>query len=84
MTYEVQITPGAAKALRSLDPQARRRVGLAIDALGIVPRPPKAVALKGRDGLRVRVGDYRIIYTVDDGVLVVLVVTVGHRRDVYR
>ncbi len=47
------------------------------------PRPPSARALKGRPGLRVRVGDYRVIYTVQDNVLLVVVITVGHRRDVY-
>mgnify|MGYP001146854820 CR=1 FL=1 len=48
------------------------------------PRPPAARKLQGRDGYRVRVGDYRILYTIDDGVLLVVIVTVGHRRDVYR
>jgi mRNA interferase RelE/StbE len=47
------------------------------------PRPPAARALKGRPGLRVRVGDYRVIYTIQDEVLLVVVVTLGHRRDVY-
>jgi mRNA interferase RelE/StbE len=47
------------------------------------PRPPGARALQGRPGLRVRVGDYRIIYTVEDDVLLVVVVRLGHRRDVY-
>lgn len=47
------------------------------------PRPPGARALQGRPGLRVRVGDYRILYTVDDDVLLVVVVRLGHRRDVY-
>jgi len=47
------------------------------------PRPPAARALRGRPGLRVRVGDYRLVYTVVDDVLLVVVVTVGHRRDVY-
>jgi mRNA interferase RelE/StbE len=47
------------------------------------PRPPAARALQARPGLRVRVGDYRIIYTVADDVLLVVVVTLGHRREVY-
>ncbi len=47
------------------------------------PRPPGARALQGRPGLRVRVSDYRIIYTVEDDVLLVVVVRLGHRRDVY-
>lgn len=51
--------------------------------LGQDPRPPGARALQGRPGLRVRVGDHRIVYTVKDDVLVVVVVRLGHRRDVY-
>jgi mRNA interferase RelE/StbE len=47
------------------------------------PRPPASRPLRGRPGYRVRVGDYRIIYTVADDVLLVVVVTLGHRRDVY-
>lgn len=47
------------------------------------PRPPASRPLRGRDGYRVRVGDYRILYAVQDDVLRVIVVTLGHRRDVY-
>jgi mRNA interferase RelE/StbE len=47
------------------------------------PRPPGARKLQGRDGLRVRVGDYRVIYLVEDNVLRVLVIAVGHRREIY-
>lgn len=55
----------------------------AVALLGEDPRPPGARARQGPDGLRVRVGEYRIIYTVLDDVLVVVVVTLGRRRDVY-
>jgi len=72
------------RSLRKIDPQQRARVQAAISLLAVNPRPPGARALQGRDGMRVRVGDYRILYTVHDDVLVVVVVTVGHRRDVYR
>lgn len=75
--------PAAVRALRKLDPQVRHRVQGAISLLAGDPRPPAARALRGRPGLRVRVGDYRIIYTVADDVLLVVVVTLGHRRDVY-
>lgn len=61
----------------------RPRVRGAIALLAVEPRPPGATALRGRDALRIRVGDYRVIYTVRDHVLVVVVVTLGHRRDVY-
>lgn len=81
--YRIELRPAALKALRKIDPHDRKRVQGVIALLGEDPRPPGAIALQGRPGLRVRVGSYRIIYTVDDGVLVVVVVTLGHRRDVY-
>ncbi len=81
--YRIELRPAAARSLRKLDPQARRRVQGAIALLAQDPQPPAARALQGRPGLRVRVGDYRIIYTVEDDVLLVLVVRLGHRRDVY-
>lgn len=82
-TYRIELRPAAARALRKLDPQDRRRVQGAIALLATDPRPPGARALQGRPGLRVRVGQYRIIYTVADDVLLVVVVRLGHRRDVY-
>jgi mRNA interferase RelE/StbE len=81
--YRIELRPAAARSLRTLDPQDRRRVQGAIALLAQDPRPPNARALQGRPGLRVRVGDYRIIYTVEDDVLLVVVVRRGHRRDVY-
>ena len=84
MTYRVEVRPAALKALRMIDPADARRIQGAIALLARDPRPPGARALQGRPGLRVRVGDYRIIYTVDDDVLVVVVITLGHRREVYR
>nr|WP_205692863.1 type II toxin-antitoxin system RelE/ParE family toxin [Cellulomonas sp. IC4_254] len=82
VTYQVDIRPAAVRALRKVDHQDRPRIQAAIALLAQDPRPPGARALRGRDGYRVRVGDYRILYTVDDGVLVVVVVTLGHRREV--
>lgn len=84
MTYSVKLTPAAERQLRKLDPPARRRVQAAIDLLAENPRPPKAIQLVGGAGeYRVRTGDYRIIYEIEDDQLVVLVLKVGHRRDVY-
>ena len=82
-SYRIELRPAAVKALRRIDPQDRLRIQGAIALLGENPRPPGAKALQGRDGLRVRVGNYRIIYTVDDNVLLIVVVTLGHRKDVY-
>ncbi len=81
--YRIELRPAAVRALRKLDPTVRHRLQGAIALLAQDPRPPAARALQGRPGLRVRVGDYRIIYTVTDDVLLVVVVTIGHRREVY-
>ena len=81
--YRIELRPAAARALRKLDPQVRLRIQGAIALLAQDPRPPGARALQGRPGLRVRVGDYRIVYTVDNDVLLVVVVRLGHRRDIY-
>ncbi len=81
--YRIELRPAAVRALRKLDPPVARRVQGVIALLADDRRPPAAGAVKGRPGLRVRVGDYRIIYTVADDVLLVVVVTLGHRRDVY-
>ena len=83
MTYRVQLRPAAVRALKHIDHQDRARIRGTIALLGEDPRPPAAQALKGRPGLRVRIGDYRIIYTVDDNILVIAVITSGHRRNVY-
>jgi mRNA interferase RelE/StbE len=83
VTYRIELRPAAVRALKKLDPPIRRRIQGAITLLAEEPRPPAARALRGRPGLRIRVGDYRIIYTVTDDVLLIVVVTVGHRRDVY-
>ena len=83
MSYRIELRPAAVRALKKLDPLIRRRIQGAITLLAEDPRPPAARALRGRPGLRVRVGDYRIIYTVSDDVLLIVVVAVGHLRDVY-
>jgi mRNA interferase RelE/StbE len=81
--YRIELRPAAARALRKLDPQIQPRIHGVIALLTYDPRPPAARALRGRPGYRVRVGDYRVIYTIADDVLLVVVVTLGHRRDVY-
>ena len=81
--YRIEVRPAAARALRKLDPQVSPRIQGAIALLAHDPRPPSARALRGRPGYRLRVGDYRIIYMIVDDVLLVVVVALGHRRDVY-
>ena len=85
MTYRVEVAPAALRQLRKLDPRARRRVQAAIELLADEPRPPGAKKLAGGAGeWRVRTGDFRVVYEIHDQVLVVLVVAVGHRREIYR
>lgn len=85
MTYEIQLSPAAARKLKKFDPQIRRRIQAAIELLADDPRPPAATQLVGGEGeWRVRTGDYRIIYEIVEKRLVVLVINIGHRRDVYR
>ena len=81
MTYRIEITPTAQRQVRKLDPQARRRVQGAIELLADDPRPPAAKMLVNSGGAwRVRVGDYRIVYDIEDGRLLVLVLAAGHRQ----
>jgi mRNA interferase RelE/StbE len=84
MTYSVSIKASALKALERIDRENRRRIVTAIDSLA--GNPSAGSVLKGEfEGLRrLRVGAYRIVYEVRDAALVVLVVRIGHRREVYR
>lgn len=86
MAYEVRLTPQVARVLRKTrDRELVRRLVSALDALANRPRPAGCRKLEGGDDLwRVRVGEHRIIYSIDDGALLILVITVGNRRDVYR
>ena len=85
MTYRVQVAPAAVRQLRKLDGTALRRVQAAIELLAEEPRPGGAKKLVGGDGeWRVRTGDYRIVYEINDGVILVLVVAEGHRREIHQ
>lgn len=82
--YRLELESKARKALRGLQKEAASRIAGALDDLERDPRPPGAKKLVGLDGFRVRVGDYRILYAIDDARRVVRVYVIGHRRDVYR
>ena len=85
MRYEVTLAPAAARQLRKFDPHVRRRVQAAIELLAEDPRPPAATRLVGGAGeWRVRTGDYRIVYEIQQDQLLVLVLNVGHRREIYQ
>jgi len=74
----------AARAYRRLHDPLRARITAAIDSLADDRRPTGTVRLAGRDDYRIRVGDYRIVYAVDDESRVVIIARIAHRRDVYR
>lgn len=83
--YRVELTPAADRQLGKLKGNAREMVAAAIVTLGFNPRPSGCVKLSGSDDLwRLRVRDYRVIYRTLDDRLIVTVVKIGHRKDVYR
>ncbi len=82
--YQVEFTRAADKQIRKLDGQIHVRIVAAIERLADDPRPPGHRQLTGHPGFRVRVGDWRVIYTVDESARVVIVQGVGHRREIYR
>ena len=85
MAYRVRFKPSAADALRRLPKAQQRRVLAKAAALAENPRPPGCKKLSASEAFyRIRVGDYRIIYAVEHQELIILVVRVGHRKDVYR
>ncbi len=82
--YRVEFTTAAAREVRKLDPPIRRRVLAAIVVLEDDPRPTGVRKLTGVDkAWRIRVGDYRVLYEIDDDVVIVTVVRVAHRREAY-
>ena len=83
-SYRVLVKRSAAKELEALPLKDRRRVARRIQGLAAEPRPPGCEKLSGQEKFRLRQGDYRILYAVDDTQLTVTVVKLGHRRDVYR
>jgi mRNA interferase RelE/StbE len=82
--YVIRIKASAERDMESLPRNVLRRIRDAILLLENSPRPRSAKRLQGRQGYRIRVGQYRILYLIDDSQHVVDVVAVGHRRDVYR
>ncbi len=81
MSHQIDVAPSALRQFRKLDTQARRKIQATIELLADEPRPPAAKMLVNVGGAwRVRVGDYRIVYDIEDCRLVILVLTVAHRR----
>jgi len=83
-SYRLLVKPSAVKEIEALPRQDRPRIVARISSLARDPRPPGSEKLAGRERYRLRQGDYRILYEIQDLDLVVVVVKAGHRREVYR
>jgi len=84
MRYQVILPKSVRKELTRLPDDIASRILARLAALEINPRPADVKKLKGREAWRIRVGDYRVIYEIQDRVLQVIVITIGHRREIYR
>ena len=85
MKYRIEVKRSAAKALKKIPKPDRRRIVEKIDSLAEEPPNPETTKMKGDNPFhRIRVGDYRIVYEIQNEVLVILIVKVGHRKDIYR
>ena len=82
--FRVVLSRSARKSLDAIPTAIADRIVQRLRSLELNPRPSDVKKLRGREGWRVRVGDYRIIYSIHDEELLILVVTLGHRREVYR
>jgi mRNA interferase RelE/StbE len=83
--YTVDFTTGAAKEIRRLDQGVRKRILSSIAELGTDPRPKGGKKLAGeQNAWRIRIGDFRVLYEIQDNILTVTVVRVAHRREVYK
>ena len=83
-SYNVRIKPSAVKDLEAIPAKDRRRIVTKIQAPGSNPRPVGCEKLAGHDKYRIRQGNYRVLYTIEDDVLIVTVIAIGNRRDIYR
>lgn len=84
MKYNVKFKPSAVKQLKKIDKKQAGRIVAKIHLLGEEPFPAASTPLVGTDAYRMRVGEYRVIYQVDGNELLVLVIRIGHRREVYK
>ncbi|MCB9761215.1 MAG: type II toxin-antitoxin system RelE/ParE family toxin [Alphaproteobacteria bacterium] len=84
MTWQLKFTSSARKELHKLPRDQQVRIAEAVRRLALNPRPPGCKKLKGSPNHRIRVGDYRVIYSVDEGQIRILILAIAHRREVYR
>ena len=85
MTYRIEVYRTAAKALRKIPKPDQKRIGKKIDNLAEDLPNPETTKMKGNNPFhKVRVGDYRIVYEIQDDILLILIIKIGHRKEVYR
>ena len=82
--YKIRIKKTAIKELNNLPPSDLKKIIQRIQSLADDPRPPGCKKLSGEEKYRIRSGNYRILYMIEDDVLVIYIVKIAHRRDVYR
>ena len=82
--YKIELVRSAVRDIKSIPKSAVKRISDKIDTLQGDPRPQGSKKLKGDELWRVRVGDYRIVYFIEDVIKVVTIVRIGHRKDIYR
>lgn len=82
--YSIEVKRKAQKYLNTIPKKDKLRIVGAIELLRENPLPPKSLKLKGREGYRIRIGEYRIIYSFNSKHLTILVIKIGHRRDIYQ
>ena len=82
--FTIELSSTARKSLKKLAKKDQVLVFTVLETLKSNPTPPKSLKLRGREGYRIRIGDLRIIYTVQRGKLIILVLDLGHRREIYR
>jgi mRNA interferase RelE/StbE len=83
-SYKVFIKPSAAKELEAVPKKDRLRIVEKVQALSSNPRPPGCEKLSGEEKYRIRQGNYRVLYSIEDEAIIVIIVKIAHRRDVYR
>jgi mRNA interferase RelE/StbE len=85
LAYRIELSPRAQRDFKALDASIRRRIARRIDSLSENPYPQGIKKIEGEDELyRLRIGDYRVLYQVKGKILLVLIVGIGHRHDIYR
>lgn len=84
MSYAIDVRRSAQKSLSKINRQDQDRIIASIESLSDNPRPDGCKKLSGRPAWRIRIGSYRVIYEIEDDKLVVMVVNIGHRKNVYR